>query len=269
MLAILIVGGVTFVITGVTPIERLAANQHRIRTSLAAVGGIAAFVVGGLLLNGADTARSAAIRNEVERGVDAWLEPFPGHDPVEVRIDGDTVTAVIIGPSEGAPGAAALADRLTTDLERETTATVRLVVEEARLGDRAQQTVTVPAVPSTSTVIPVVSRSVAPSTATTHGMPSSLDTITAWLISAPTFTTTAAAGRNSGVHAGSVRGATSTSPGWSPLASARVEHHPHRSLGRPLRPGVPGEHVARGGDRRPPGPARPPTARSSAPRPGR
>ena len=117
-------------ITGVTPIERLAANQYRIRTSLAAVAGVAAIVIGALLLNGAEIARRLAIRADVEAGVDAWLEPYADHDAVEVRIDGDTVTAVVIGPSDGAPPADALADRLSTDLERETTAIVRLVVEE-------------------------------------------------------------------------------------------------------------------------------------------
>ncbi len=130
MLAILIVGGATFVITGVTPIERLAANQHRMRTALAAVAGVAAFVVGALLLNGTEIARSIAIRNDVESAVDAWLELYDDHDAVEVRIDGDTVTVVVIGPSDGSPRADALADRLTTDLGRETTAIVRLVVEE-------------------------------------------------------------------------------------------------------------------------------------------
>ena len=39
-------------------------------------------------------------------------------------------------------------------------------------------------------------------------------------ISAPTFTTTAAAGRNNGVHAGSVKGAIRTSPGSKFKASA-------------------------------------------------
>ena len=51
-------------------------------------------------------------------------------------------------------------------------------------------------------------------------MPSSLDTIMAWLPIAPTSTITAPAVTNSGVHDGSVTGATSTSPGSSSVASA-------------------------------------------------
>ena len=51
--------------------------------------------------------------------------------------------------------------------------------------------------------------------------------ITACVIRAPTFTTTAAAGTNSGVHAGSVDGATRTSPGpRSPRSNGSVRCAP-------------------------------------------
>src|SRR3954462_10026417 len=86
--------------------------------------------------------------------------------------------------------------------------------------DHRRRIVTVPAEPSTSIMSPSAMRSVAPATLTAQGIPSSRDTMIAWLISAPTLTTTAAAGKNSGVHAGSVNGATRTSPGSSPFGSA-------------------------------------------------
>ena len=130
MIAILVVGGLTFVITGVTPIERLAANQHRTRTSIAAIAGIGLFVIGALLLNGTEIARNVAIQNDVDRAVAAWLEPHVAYDVVNVAIDGDTITAVIIGPAAAPPPAETLANRLTAELDRETTAVVRLVVEE-------------------------------------------------------------------------------------------------------------------------------------------
>lgn len=129
-LAILVIGGVTFVITGVTPVERLANNQQRTRTSLVAVAGICTFVIGALLLNGAEIAQNLAIRDEVDDAVAAWLDPFVAHDAVEVTIDGDIVTAVIIGPAAGAPAAETLANSLTADLDREITVVVRMVVEE-------------------------------------------------------------------------------------------------------------------------------------------
>lgn len=130
MVAILIVGGLTFVVTGVTPLQRLTENQHRTRTSLAAIGGLAAVIIGALLLNGAQAAQDLARQGTADDAVVAWLEPYPDHDPVQIEVDGDTVTAVILGPSEGAPQADALAERLAQTIGRSVTANVRLVVEE-------------------------------------------------------------------------------------------------------------------------------------------
>src|SRR5205814_2686759 len=62
----------------------------------------------------------------------------------------------------------------------------------------SQWTVTVPVVPSTVMVAPSAILRVASVTETTHGIPSSRETITAWVICAPTSTTTAAAGTNNG-----------------------------------------------------------------------
>src|SRR5581483_9758429 len=84
-----------------------------------------------------------------------------------------------------------------------------------RAGGHQPTSVTVPVVPSTSTVAPSGMRWVAAPADTTQGMPSSRLTMAAWENGEPTSTTTAAAGRNSGVHDGSVIGATSTSPGPS------------------------------------------------------
>ena len=62
MCAILVVGGVTFILTGVTPVRRVAENQRRIRASLAGLAALATIVVGALLLNGLDIARAIASR---------------------------------------------------------------------------------------------------------------------------------------------------------------------------------------------------------------
>ncbi len=130
MVAILIMGGLVFIVTGVTPISRLAENQNRTRTSLAAVGGLAALVVGALLLNGAQAAEDVANEGAASAAVEAWLADHPGHDLVEVGIAGDEVTAVIIGPADGAPTADALAVELADRFDRSMAAQVRLVVEE-------------------------------------------------------------------------------------------------------------------------------------------
>src|SRR3954454_17829034 len=105
--------------------------------------------------------------------------------------------------------------------------------------DHLGRIVTVPAEPSTSIMSPSVMRSVAPVTLTAQGIPSSRDTMIAWLINAPTLTTTAAAGRKSGVHAGSVNGATRTSPGSRPLGSAGSSTTRARPLATPEHPLAP------------------------------
>ncbi|MEL7155426.1 MAG: DUF389 domain-containing protein [Actinomycetota bacterium] len=130
MVAILVMGGVVFVITGVTPIQRLADNQQRVRTALAAIGALGALVIGGLLLNGAQIAQDVAETDDVEDVASTWLEPFPRHRLVQVDLDGDQVVAVVLGPTGGAPGAQELADALADRLDRTVAVDVRLVVEE-------------------------------------------------------------------------------------------------------------------------------------------
>ena len=99
--------------------------------------------------------------------------------------------------------------------------------------------VTVPLLPSTSISEPSGMVLVASVMLTTDGMPSSRLTITAWLSIAPTSTTTASTGTNSGVHDGSVIGATSTSPG--PMSrgsegSSTMRARPRATPGQPAMP---------------------------------
>ena len=91
-------------------------------------------------------------------------------------------------------------------------------------------TSTVPAVPSTRTRSPVLSRIVALPQPTTAGMPSSLATIAAWESGAPTSVITAAARGKSGVQPTLVIVVTSTSPGCSAAPSAASSMHPHQAL---------------------------------------
>ena len=62
MLAILIMGGVTFILTGVTPLARLTDQQHRIQTWLGTVAVAAVAVVGLLALNGPRSPATASSR---------------------------------------------------------------------------------------------------------------------------------------------------------------------------------------------------------------
>ena len=73
----------------------------------------------------------------------------------------------------------------------------------------------------------------APVTLTTAGMPSSRDTMAAWLICAPTSTTTPATARKSGVQDGSVMGATRISSGWRSPGCGRIRDDPGPTGGLP------------------------------------
>lgn len=130
MVAILIMGGLTFVMTGVTPIARVAENQHRMRTSLAAVLIAAIVVLGGLFLNGAQAAANLFQQSQVEETVDHWLSDSPLHRLVSAKIDDDTATVVILGPSEGLADINELDRDLTSALDRDISVDVRLIVEE-------------------------------------------------------------------------------------------------------------------------------------------
>lgn len=130
MVAILIMGGLTFIVTGVTPISRVTENQRRTRTWGLTLGAAALLIVGALFLNGAQLAQDAFAQDTIEAVVDDWIDQSEVHNVVQSRLDGDRVTAVIIGPSDGAPGAQDLAELLSAEFDRTMTADVRLVVEE-------------------------------------------------------------------------------------------------------------------------------------------
>lgn len=129
MVAILIVGGLTFVLTGVTPLARVTENQHRVRTAVGVTCTAGVLVFGALLLNGAEIAANTLERSTVESTIDDWLTDTE-HRIVNTTIEGSTVEAVVVGPSDGLPDVDTLADRLGDELDRTITVNVSLVVEE-------------------------------------------------------------------------------------------------------------------------------------------
>ncbi len=130
MVAILCVGGLTFIATGVTPIARATENQHRVRTALGVTFTAAVLIFGALLLNGAEIARNTLHQTTVETAVEGWLVDHPEYRLVTSRIEGATVNLVIVGPSAGVPPLEPLADQLGKDLDQAITLDVSLVVEE-------------------------------------------------------------------------------------------------------------------------------------------
>lgn len=128
-LAILFVGGVVFLFTGVSPLSRAAQNQHRVRTSLAALFVVAALVTGALLLNGANIASNVFEQQEVQRAVDEWIEPFPNHSTLDVTVVEDTITVVVAGPRANRPEAGPLADAISDRLGRQVRVQLRVAIE--------------------------------------------------------------------------------------------------------------------------------------------
>lgn len=129
-LAILIFGGLTFVLTGVTPLERVAKNQHRVRTSIAAVAVIAVVVLGGLYLNGAAATQSVIKQSAIQDAVTAWLGSGSDHHLVDTKTEGDVVRVNIAGPRSGLGRPEVLADALSEALGRDVDVDIRLSVEE-------------------------------------------------------------------------------------------------------------------------------------------
>ncbi|KAG1648745.1 hypothetical protein GQR58_029604 [Nymphon striatum] len=131
MVAILVMGGLTFIVTGVTPISRVTENQQRLRTWGMTVVVAVALVVGALFLNGAQIAGDALAQDNLERVVREWLEPHERHEFIRTSISDDVATAVIVGPRNNAPTADSLAVLLAAEFDRPTTAVVRLVYRQA------------------------------------------------------------------------------------------------------------------------------------------
>ncbi|MEM9748557.1 MAG: TIGR00341 family protein [Actinomycetota bacterium] len=131
-IAIVVVGGVVFLLTGVAPLEKAAENQKRVRTALVGVGGAGALVSIGLLVNGTSIATDAFEQNTVSRTVNEWIEPFGDHTVIDSTLDADVVEVVLAGPDADGPDlpdADELAEQLSDALDRDVTVDLRIRLE--------------------------------------------------------------------------------------------------------------------------------------------
>ena len=129
-IAILIMGAAVFLLTGVAPLSRATANQRRVRTALAAVGGAAAIISVALVLNGTSVATNVFEQNAAARVTRDWVEPFPGHTIVSTEVVGDSVSVVLAGPPlDESPSADALAEELEDELGRVINVDLRIRLE--------------------------------------------------------------------------------------------------------------------------------------------
>ncbi len=129
-LAIMVVGGVMFLLLGVAPLSRVAENQHRVRTASAVVFGSAMLIIGALVLNGTSAATNVFGQRATQQTVAEWIAPFPEFSTVETGLSGSTVSVVLAGPvAADRPTADDLADQLSSALGREVTVDLRIRLE--------------------------------------------------------------------------------------------------------------------------------------------
>lgn len=114
--AILLVGGVVFVLTGIAGTERKARPQRRIAVAVAATGVVAIFVVAALVLNSAAIVRDSLDVAVARRSVAAWLGPESDFTLVSVAVGDPEVVVVLAGPGEP-PDPRTLALKLMSDLD--------------------------------------------------------------------------------------------------------------------------------------------------------
>lgn len=136
MLAIIIMGGITFIITGVTPLRRVAENQSRVRTAAATTGTLALLVFAALMINGNEIASDGFRQSTIEDAIRNELDDNPQHRLDDATIDGDTVTVTIIGPAADAPTATEFLEVLADGLGRDVDVDLRLVIEEREFASR-------------------------------------------------------------------------------------------------------------------------------------
>ncbi len=130
MVAILLMGGITFILTGVTPLSVAYEGQRRMRTAFASVAALGAMVLGGLLLNGSRIATNEFNTSRANDSVEDWLGDTPDYTLVNTEIDGDVVTATVVGPSNGLGNVDDLAESLSESFDKPITVNIRLVVQE-------------------------------------------------------------------------------------------------------------------------------------------
>ena len=114
--AIIVAGGLMFVLVGAAPLRRVRADQERLLTGVVGAFAFAAMVVLLLLLNGAQLARIQLARDDVDAVLTEWTDRHPEFRVEDVRQTGDAALEIdLIGPTRPPE-----LDRLASDLENAT-----------------------------------------------------------------------------------------------------------------------------------------------------
>lgn len=110
--AILLAGGLTFILVGAAPLTQSSRSRERWGTAVLSVVSLGAVVVLLLLLNGASQARREVSVNEVQDVMEEWTEANPQYRLLDTRTPADgTIVIDLVGPGRP-PGLAALLRQL-------------------------------------------------------------------------------------------------------------------------------------------------------------
>jgi uncharacterized hydrophobic protein (TIGR00271 family) len=128
--AILLAGGLTFVLVGATPLAKTSRSRERWSTVVVSVASLGAVVVLLLLLNGASQARREVAVNEVQDVMDDWTEANPQYRLLDTRTPADgTIVVDLVGPGRP-PGLSALMNDLRDAAESGTEIRVTWVEQD-------------------------------------------------------------------------------------------------------------------------------------------
>lgn len=129
VVAILLAGAVTFVLTGFTPLRRMTMSPRRLRTTFATIT-VLGLMVFGALAAGSDDLNTEVFRlDDTQSEVEDWLGDDTSLRVVNLDVDGDDVAIEVVGPDRP-PDPTQLAESLSDVLGDDITVTVRWAPEE-------------------------------------------------------------------------------------------------------------------------------------------
>lgn len=137
-LAIILVGGFTFVLTGVAPLHRVSETKNRMRTAAVGFAVAAAVVVSILMLNGSRSASNLLGQARAEKVAQEWVDQSKNHRLERVILSEDQATVVITGTQSGVPSVQQLADDLSQKLGRSIKVDLRTILEDRYQADGSQ-----------------------------------------------------------------------------------------------------------------------------------
>lgn len=115
LVAILLVGGLVFVLTGVAPVARAYRGQRAVSLAVTGVLVTGLFVSAGLALNSATVAQQSVVEDQVRSSVDRWLGENDDFTVVSLDVTDAAVTVVLAGPGDP-PDSTPLAQQVADDL---------------------------------------------------------------------------------------------------------------------------------------------------------